>query len=443
MPTWFWMIVLQVVLIALNAVFAGSEIAVLSVNELRLKKLADEGNKKAVRLQQLTKNPSRFLSVIQIAITLSGFLGSAFAADNFSSYLTDWIMSWGLKLPYNTVDTIAVIIITLILSYFTLVFGELVPKQIAIHKSESMALGVSGLLSAIARIFSPLVRLLTMSTNGVLKLLGINPEQETETVSEEEILMLLDAGTSNGTIDSEESELITNVFEFDDLEARDFLTHRTRMVLLDLDDLDSWDETIMKSERSMIPVIESDPDHVIGVLNTKKYFRQREGSQKERILSSMSAPYFVFETIKADDLFAQMKKDHETMAIVLDEYGGVSGLVTMNDLVEQLVGDLEEDEKEIEQIDDSTWRILGRASVLDVEKALKTDIDPDYVTFNGLIYHLLRGIPDNGTQQTIQFGPYEILLEDVDNHRVTSALVTRRPAEEKAELSESSDLITD
>lgn len=429
MPNWFWMILLQIVLILLNALFAGSEIAVLSVNELRLDKLASEGNKKAKTLQKLSRDPSRFLSTIQIAITLSGFLGSAFAADNFSGALTDWMISLGASLPYDVLDTISVILITIILSYFTLVFGELVPKQIAIHRSEAMALSVSGLISSIAVIFAPLVKVLTWSTNGVLKLLGIRPDQDEESVSEEEIIMMVDAGAKKGTIDKEESELIANVFAFDDLEARDLLRHRTSMVSLDLEKPETWHNLIYQTQRSLIPVYQGSIDNICGVLDTQKYFRSQESDEKKRILSSLKAPYFVWESVKADDLFASMKKEKQKMSIVLDEYGGVSGLITLQDLIEELVGDLQEDEQDITALENGSFRILGSASVQDVAKALQTEIDPDLISFNGMIYDLLQDVPKNASHQVIPFENYEIILENVSNHRVESAIVRKAEIE--------------
>ena len=205
------MILLQVVLIALNAIFASAEIAVISFNDAKLARLAAEGDKRAVRLAKLTNQPARFLATIQIAITLSGFLGSAFAAENFSDILVDWLIGLGVKIPRATLDAAAVVVITLILSYFTLIFGELVPKRVAMRKAESLSLGISGLLSAIATFFAPLVCLLTASTNAVLRLLGIDPNADEETVGEEDIRMMVDVGSEKGTIDHEEKRFIQNI----------------------------------------------------------------------------------------------------------------------------------------------------------------------------------------------------------------------------------------
>lgn len=428
MPDWLWMILLQVVLILLNAVFAGSEIAVLSVNEFKLKKLAAENNRQAIKLEKLTRDPSRFLSVIQIAITLSGFLGSAFAADNFSGALADWMAGLGIGLPYNVLDTISVLLITVILSYFTLVFGELVPKQIAIHKSEQMALSVSGLISAIAFLFSPLVRLLTWSTNAVLKLLGINPDAQEEEVSEEEIIMMVSAGEQKGTIDPQEKELIEHVFAFDDREAKDIMVHRTDMSLLDLDDPDSWESVIYDNERSFIPVYEKTPDHIIGILNVKKLFRNRsDDSLKEKIMASLEKPDFVWESIKADELFAMMKKNHQNMVIVLDEYGGVSGLITLNDLVSELVGSFEEDDDLICN-EDGSCLARGSARIEDINDQFHTSIDEKYGTLNGLVYALLGSVPENDVKKTLTTDGLQIELLRVRHHRIEQALLKAMPA---------------
>ena len=202
------MILLQVILIALNAIFACAEIAVISMNDSKLSKLAAEGDKRAIRLARLTSQPARFLATIQVAITLSGFLGSAFAADNFSDKLVGWFMKLGVPIPEKTLDTIAVIFITIVLSYFTLIFGELVPKRVAMRKAEPLALGMSALISGIAKLFAPIVWFLTVSTNAILRLLGIDPNAEEEEVSEEEIRMMVDLGSQKGTIDHDEKEFI-------------------------------------------------------------------------------------------------------------------------------------------------------------------------------------------------------------------------------------------
>lgn len=418
------MILLQVFLIFLNAVFAGSEIAVLSVNELKLDKMIREGNSKAKTLKKLTKDPSRFLSTIQIAITLSGFLGSAFAADNFSGYLADWMVSLGISLPYNILDSISVIFITLILSYFTLVFGELVPKQIAIHKTEKMALAVSGLISKISVIFAPIVKVLSWSTNAVLRVIHIDPNADEEKLTEDEILMTVQAGAENGVIEPDQSEIIANVFAFDDLKARDLLTHRMDMDVIDLLKPETWQNSICQSEHSFLPVVEGDSDKVIGILNTKKYFRNQSEDEKARIEESVDKPYFVYESIPADELFDSLKNSKRHMAVILDEYGGVSGLVTMTDLLGKLVGNFEPKEDLITPLKDGSYRIKGKASIQDVAKALDTPINPDYVSFNGFVYDLIQGIPDQNGKE-IEYGDWKIRLDHINHHRVEDAVVSK------------------
>ncbi len=304
----FLMILLQILLIALNAIFACAEIAVISMNDNKLERMAADGDKRARRLAQLTAQPARFLSTIQIAITLSGFLGSAFAAENFSGVLVNAVLKLGVPIPEATLDTIAVMLITLILSYFTLVFGELLPKQIAMRKAEPLALALSGLLSAIASAFRPLVWLLTASTNSLLRLLGIDPNAETEEVSEEEIRMMVDVGSEKGTIDQDEKEFI------------------------------------QQSRYSLYPVCSESTDNIVGILKAKEYFRLTDKSRDSVLKNAVIEPLFVPASMKADILFRGMKSKHCSMAVVLDEYGGTIGIVTLNDLLEQLVGDLGEDE---------------------------------------------------------------------------------------------------
>ncbi|MEG0306086.1 MAG: hemolysin family protein [Oscillospiraceae bacterium] len=336
-----FMILLQVFLIALNAVFACAEIAVISMNDNRLAKLAAEGDKRAIRLARLTSQPARFLATIQVAITLSGFLGSAFAAENFSDGLVSWLIGLGVAVPAATLDAIAVVVITLVLSYFTLIFGELVPKRVAMHKAEALALGMSALITGIAKLFAPIVWFLTISTNAILRLMGIDPSAEDDEVSEEEIRMMVDVGSENGAIDYEEKQFIQNVFEFDDLTVGDIATHRTELSLLWLEEnMEDWKATIHNSRHTLYPVCNESADDIVGILNAKDYFRLDDKSRDNVMQHAVKPAYFVPKSVKADVLFRNMKHSHNSLAVVLDEYGGVIGIVTLNDLVEQLVGDL-------------------------------------------------------------------------------------------------------
>ena len=380
---------LQVVLIALNAIFACAEIAVISMNDNKLAKMAADGDKRAIRLSKLTSQPARFLATIQVAITLSGFLGSAFAAENFSGILVDWLLKLGVPLAPEVLDSFAVIFITIVLSYFTLVFGELVPKQVAMRKAEKLALGMSGPISGISKIFAPLVWLLTVSTNAVLRLMGIDPNTQEEEVSEEEIRMMVDVGNEKGTIDNEEREFIQNVFEFDNLPVVEVITHRTDVVFLYLEDtLDVWEQTIFDTRYTYYPICDETPDQIVGVLNTKIYFRLKDKTKELVMEQAVTDAYVVPESLKADVLFRNMKKEHEQFAVVLDEYGGMSGIITIKDLIEELVGDLEDDvlmEEVVEKIiplEENVWQAEGSVLLEELSQTLQISLESEeYLCF--------------------------------------------------------------
>ena len=426
-----FMILLQVFLILLNAVFASAEIAVISINDAKLARMVAEGDKRAVRLARLTSQPARFLATIQVAITLSGFLGSAFAAENFSDGLVNWLVGLGVGIPAATLDAIAVVIITLILSYFTLIFGELVPKRVAMRKAESLALGISGLISAIAKLFAPIVWFLTASTNAVLRLLGIDPNAEEETVSEEEIRMMVDVGTQKGTIDHEEKQFIQNVFEFDDLTAGEIATHRTDLTILwQEESMEEWASTIHNSRHTRYPVCGESADDVVGILNAKDYFRLTDRSRETVMEQAVETPYFVPDSVKADVLFRNMKGSCHPLAVVLDEYGGMTGIVTINDLVEQLVGDLGEEDvcrsdfPLIEAVDSGTWKIRGEAPLEEVAQVLGVTLPcEDFDTFNGLIFGAMATIPEDGATIEVETAGLVIRVTEIRNHQVVMALV--------------------
>lgn len=424
-------LLLQVVLIFLNAVFASAEIAVISVSDAKLAKLEEDGNKKAKKLKKLTENPANFLATIQIAITLSGFLASAFAAENFSDDLTEFILSTGFTaVSPQVLNSVSVVVITLLLSYFTLVFGELVPKRVAMKKTEQLALGVASLITVISKVCAPVVWILTASTNGVLRLMGIDPNSDDDEVSEEEIRLMVDEGAQKGVIDADDQEMINNVFEFDDLVADEFATHRTDISLLWLEEsTEEWAATIHESRHSKYPVCDETVDKIIGVLDVKDFFRL-QNEPKEVILKEAIRPaYFVPESIHADVLFKQMKKTHNYFAVVLDEYGGMTGIVTMNDLLEQIVGDLDEEptpdeeEPEIEKLDSKTWKIQGGADLEEVAEALNVELPVDeYDTFGGYIFGNYGTIPDDGSVFEIDLPPLHIKVTEIKDHRIKKAI---------------------
>lgn len=428
------LLLLQVILIALNAIFACAEIAVLSVSDTKLKRMAEDGNRKAKRLSRLTRDPAKFLATIQVAITLSGFLGSAFAADHFSEPLVDWLLGLGVTLPRGTLDTVAVVVITLLLSYFTLVFGELVPKRLAMKKSEKIAMNMAAPLRVIAVIFTPVVWFLSISTNIVLRICGVDPNQTEEEVSEEDIRMMVDAGSESGTIEHQEKEFIQNVFEFNDLTAGEIATHRTDVTILLTDDEPAeWAKIIHESRHTLYPVCDGSADNVVGVLNAKDYFRLEDKSRDSIMEHAVHEVYFTPETTKADVLFRNMKKSHNTLAVVVDEYGGMVGIVTVHDLMEELVGDLnhesdvtDEDTPHIEAVNETTWRVLGNVRLGELEEATGRELTSEsYDTFTGLVFDELAMIPDDGEQPIeLDCRGLHIHISRIEGHQIEEATVT-------------------
>lgn len=424
-------ILLQIILIGLNAVFACAEIAVISMNDTRLEQLSTQGNKRAIRLSKLTGQPAKFLATIQVAITLSGFLGSAFAADNFSESLTSWLVGIGVPIPEKTLDTISVVLITIILSYFTLIFGELVPKRLAMKKTEQLALGMANLISVLAQLSAPIVWVLTVSTNGILRLCGIDPAAEEEEVSEEEIRMMVDAGSRKGVIDYEEKEFIQNVFEFDDLAVGEFATHRKDIVILWKDEnMEQWEKRIHESRHTRYPICGESVDDVVGILNVKDYFRLEDKSRESVMKEAVQSPFFVPEGIRADVLFRKMKESRKHFAVVLDEYGGTEGIVTINDLLEQLVGDLEDEDSPeekpegIEQIDNTNWKIYGNLPLDEVAEVLQIALPVEkYDTFSGFVFATYGSIPRDGSKIEVQTDKIQILITKIYEHQVEEALI--------------------
>lgn len=434
-------LLLQAILIFSNAVFACAEIAVLSVNEAKITKLEESGNKRARKLRKLTEQPAKFLSTIQVAITLSGFLGSAFAADNFATPLVDFLVSLGVdKIPRDTLQSIAIVLVTLILSYFTLILGELVPKRLAMKKSEQMSLAMAPMLLGCSKLFTPIVWFLSVSTNFVLRLLGLDPNEEDEDVSEEGIRLMVDEGGQKGVIDEQEQEIIQNVFEFNDITVGEFATHRTDVHVLWLeDDEDEWERVIHDTRHSMYPVCDDTIDNVVGILSVKDYFRLK-GAPREQILEALRPAYYVPEGIHADVLMKQMKTTKNHFAVVLDEYGGLRGIVTMNDLLEQLVGDLtdnndeaEEEEPDIVKLDtpptedfEGEWAIRGVASLSEVAEELNAELPTDkYDTMGGYVFSSYGVVPEDGTEFEIDLEPLHVRVTEIREHRIEKMIVRR------------------
>ena len=428
-------ILVLIILVFINAFFAAAEIAVISLSESKLKKQAEDGDKKAKKLLKLTRTPDRFLSAIQIAITLAGFLSSAFAADSFAEPLVKWLY-YGkgfTTLSPGTLNTIAVILITIVLSYFSLVLGELVPKRLAMKKTNAVARAAVGPVTVVAAVFRPVIWLLSKSTNGVLRLLHIDPKAEEEDVSEDEILMMVDLGEERGAIESSEKELIENIFEFNNTTAEDVMVHRTDMVMIWCDDTnEDVIRTIRESGLSRFPVYEEDADDIIGILNTRDYLLNAQSSRPKALRELLRPAYFVPESVRTDVLFRDMQSKKIHLAIVVDEYGGTSGLVTMEDLLEEIVGNIydefdPQDEKDLEQLEPGLWRIAGSCELEQVSEALGVEFpeDEESDTLGGLVFAQLSVIPEDGAQFEVDTCGLHIRVTEFKDRHVEWALVSK------------------
>lgn len=395
-------ILLQIILIALNAFFAATEIAVISLNEKKVRALAEDGNKKAVKMLKIIEEPTQFLSTIQIGITLAGFLGSAFAADNFAEVLSAAISKAFNLSADNTkiINTVAVVLVTLILSYFTLIFGELVPKRIAMKHKEKLANSVCGIISFLAAVLKPIIWFLTVSTNAVLRLVGIDPHEKEEPVSEEDIVLMLDAGADEGSLDHDDIEYIKNVFKLDKMTAEDVMTPRKSVISISYDASDKEILEIIEEESySRIPVYEDNPDKIIGILHACDYLLKRNEKNFD-LKSILHTPVFVPETVSLDVLFKDMQTDHNHLAVVVNEYGETSGIVTMEDILEEIVGEIwdERDEEidEFKKIGDNTYKVLCTASLEDFREYFKLEDEEelDVSTVNGWITEITGIIPE-------------------------------------------------
>jgi len=429
-------LLLVFILILVNAFFAAAEIAVLSLNANKVHKEADEGSRQAKKLLKLVEEPTPFLSTIQIAITLAGFLASAFAADTFSDQLTSWLINTqGWAVSEKLLNTVSLIVITLILSYFTLVLGELVPKRIAMAKSEAVTRFTADVVLAVGVVFKPLVALLSASTNLVLKIFRVDPDAEENQVSEEEIRMMVDIGGETGTIEEEEAELIENVFDFNDITAADVMTHRTDMQVIWLEDKKAQILALIEeSGLSRFPVCGDDIDDVRGILRTREYLIERYKENPRPLAELMAPVYFVPESIPARNLFRDMQKRKVHLAIVVDEYGGTSGLVTMEDLLEELVGEIydefdQPEETDIIPLEDNLWRISGSCDIDDVWQALEMEApeDLDVETLGGLVYTMLSEIPADGDTPVVDACGLHIEVMEMADRRVEWALVSKLP----------------
>ena len=427
-------IIVLAILILINAFFAATEIAFISLNDAKIEKQAKEGNKKAKQIKKMLREPSKFLATIQIGITLAGFLSSAFAADAFADDLAPMLQNL-MPLGLAAWRNISIILITIILSYFSLIFGELVPKRLAMRNSEKIAFGTIGIVRAISIITAPFVKLLTASTNGISKLFGISGTDE-ETVTEEEIRMMVDVGEEKGSIKEEEKELINNVFEFNDKVVSEIMIHRKDIYAIDINsDVDNILKELDEYKYSRIPVYEESIDNIVGMLFIKDLLANVKKKDKVKISKIIREPYFVSENKPIDELFRDLQKNKHQLAIVLDEYGGTAGLVTMEDIIEELVGNIfdeyDDEEKEFEKIDDNTFLISGSVSIHDLRKILGVEIpEGEYDTLSGYLIELLGRIPSDDEKPVIETKRVTYKIEDYEEKRILWVKACRNNVEE-------------
>lgn len=446
-PIW-GSLLLQVVLILLNAFFAATEIAVLSLNENKLKRQVDGGDVKAMYMLHMVQNPSQFLSTIQIGITLAGFMGSAFAASNLATPLANVLVGWGVTfIPRKTLETLCVVLITLILSYFTLVFGELVPKRVAMQYAEKVARFASGVIRILEKLMRPIIWLLTKSTNLVLRILRIDPDGLADEVTEESIRMMVDIGEEKGAIEEAEAELIENIFEFNNQTADEVMVHRTDITAVWLEDTQAEIiGLINETGYSRFPVYDDDIDDIVGTLNAREYLLNLQ-EQAPRPLGELIRPaYFVPETVRADLLFRDMQKKKNHMAIVVDEYGGTSGLVTMEDLIEEIFGDIydefdEQETQEIVQLEPNLWRAQGGVDIETLAETLNIalPLDEEFDTLGGLVYSCMTTIPEDGSTPEVTAFGLRVQVEKIEDRRVESALVSKVESPDEAEQAPAED----
>ncbi len=431
-------ILLLLVLILVNAFFAMSEMAVVSLNDAKIEKMAEDGHKKAKLILKLTKNPTRFLSTIQIGVTLAGFLTSASAATAFAEMLTNAITS-SFDVPESIVSPVAVVLITLVMSYFSLVLGELAPKRIGMQVPEKIAFAVAKPLLVISKITAPFVKFLSLSTNGVVRLLGFDPNANEEVVTEEEIRMMVDVGGEKGVIEDAQKEMINNIFEFDDMDAGDIMTHRTDVVAADINDitLEEFMNLAIEHGRSRIPLFDEDIDNIVGIIYVKDLlkFVGKEVKAKGTLKNIMREPYFIPETKSCGELFKEMSSKRIQMPVVVDEYGGTAGIVTLEDIVEAIMGNIQDEydveEEEISKIDENTFTVDGTIDIEEIDELIGKELpEGDYETLAGFIMDELQCIPKDGEMNEVLFENVKFTVLSVEDRRIEKIKVEITPVEE-------------
>ncbi|GAA0361078.1 hemolysin family protein [Alkalibacterium iburiense] len=426
-------VITLIILILVNGFFAASELAFVNLNDNKVKRLAYQGDKKAKKLYQLISNPSLFLSTIQIGITLAGFLSSAFAADFFAGPIAETLYNWGVPLSLGLLNTLSVVVVTIVLSYFTLVFGELVPKQLALQNAEKIAEVAVGPVSLLAKISAPVVKFLSFSINMVLKLFGIDPDAENEEATEEDIRLLVDLGKERGNINPAEELMIKNIFEFDDTTVLNIMTHRTDMTALSVEaNFEEVLKEINETRFTRYPVYEEEVDNIIGILHVKDLFEYQEKKGPFNLREIIRQPHYVLDSQTIDVVFKKMQQGNTHLAIVTDEFGGTQGLVTIEDVLEEIVGEIsseslesEFDEIEIKKLSDKQYLVKGSTRLRDIESVLGVSLPSDqYETVRGFMISRLGYIPTKTTHQAITHKHVNFEIKKIEENRIESILLT-------------------
>ena len=437
-------LIILFLLIFINAFFATSEMALVSINDNKIKQMAEDGHKKAGKVHQLLSEPSRFLVTNQIGITFTGLLASAFAAESFAPALVRLLIKLGVNLDEATLKTISTIIITIVLSYFILVLGELVPKRIALDMAESISFLVVTPITWLAKVTHPFVKLLIYSTNSIVRLFGIDPNAEEE-ITEEEIRFLVDVGQERGTIQDSEKEMINNIFEFDNKIVSEIMTHRTNIVAIPTHySIVEIIKVVNEEKYTRFPVYDENIDNIIGTFHVKDLFEYIEKGDLNtfQIQKLIREPYFVLDSTRIDHVFQDMKKNKIHMAIVIDEYGGTEGILTMEDLLEEIVGNIfdEYDDQETDSVDivvkdDQTFIIAGTTNLNVVGSVLGIHFpSEDYDTISGFLIGQLGYIPSTDEQPTIEFENIIFTVEEMNERRIRKVKAMKKNDFQKTEL---------
>lgn len=421
------------ILVGINAFFASSEIAIISLNDNKIKKMAEEGHKKAKLLEKLISEPTRFLSTIQVGITLSGLLASAAATESFTDRLALAVKTAGLPVSEPVTRLASVALITIILAYFQLVLGELVPKRLAMQNPEAISMFTVSPLTILAKAASPFVKLLAASTSFIIRAFGGNPDASEEKITEEEIRMMVDVGQEKGVIRGTEKDMINNIFEFDNTTVSEIMTHRTDIIAIPSDAaFDDIMKLVLTEKFTRMPVYEDDIDNIIGILHVKDllYFIKEKSSESFNLKEILRQPYFVPQSKKTDVLFKELQKNKTHMAIVIDEYGGTAGIVTIEDLMEEIVGSIfdeyDEEEKEIEKIDENTFIIDGTISLDKVSHILEAKLPTEeYETLSGFVMGQLGRIPHEEEKPVVEFNNIIFKVEEIDEKRIAKVKVCK------------------